>query len=142
MALCAWRVYWWISYMGEHVALNEMLNLYVFSRVLMAYAKSIQVPAFVSQHAFRAWSAFIWASVMYQFRARHPLQYTMDATMRYLHDDPMKEGWASWGENLGTGARAIPFAAAIVWALKLSGVFTQEPMAKFEKTPSYPEALM
>lgn len=109
---------------GRTSRFNEMLNLYLLSRVLLAFARTVEVPPVVSNHSNRAFSALIWAAVMYQFHTKMPLQVTLETTMTYLHHDSMRYGWKSWGPNLGYGARAVPYVAALVWFLKLSGLLT------------------
>jgi len=108
---------------GRPTKFNEMLNLYVFARVVMAFGKSCEAPAMLTNHGFRIWAAVTWAMVMFQFRAKRPLQPTLVSTMKYLHDDSTVIGPDSWLKNLGTGGQYFPYISAVVIFFKLSGFF-------------------
>lgn len=126
---------------GRSTRFNEMLNLYLFSRVLVAWAKTIEVPSLVQRHAFRVWSTFIWAAVMYQFRVQQPLQITLVRSMQYLHDDSLREGWASWGAHLGSGAKSVPYLVLLVSVAKVLLRSDKSPPS-VPRAPSYPENMV
>jgi len=123
---------------GRQTRFNEMLNLYVFARVIVAFGKSQEVPTVLTNHGFRIWAAFTWAMVMFQFRAKRPIQPTLASTMRYLHDDSTLTGSDSWLKNLGPGGQYFPYVSALVVFLKLTRFFdpSSSVLGSFLFTPS------
>jgi len=79
------------TYFFQTRSFNEMLNLYLYSRILYALSQTIakKSPGLTLPGGdnFRIWGAGVWAVVMYQFQANHPLQRSLRQSMSYLYND-------------------------------------------------------
>jgi hypothetical protein len=103
-----------------------MLNLYILSRIVMAFARR-KIPLIIGKNNVlratglgrRLYAGVCWAVVIYQFHRRYPLQASLAQSMNYLHEDSLQKGERSWKKNLGAGASYIPFVAVVVWFLKI-----------------------
>lgn len=107
---------------GNDSRFNEMMNMYILSRVIMGFFRNeaAKFPKFLRDHGFRLYAGVIWAFVLYQFHAKHPLQGSLQSSMSYLHEDSLyKEAKKSWKSNLGVGAKYVPYLAAFVWMVKV-----------------------
>lgn len=126
---------------GRRTRFNEMINLYISSRVLFALAKALkrQISMSVADRRrgmvalpgmpispFRLWAALTWALLMFQFEEEEPLQSSLASSLRYIYRDSNIMGQDGWVRNLGVGAKFIPpLTAFVVVSRVLSALFTR-----------------
>eukprot|EP00927_Polykrikos_kofoidii_P067036 TRINITY_DN62574_c0_g1_i1.p1 TRINITY_DN62574_c0_g1~~TRINITY_DN62574_c0_g1_i1.p1 ORF type:complete len:247 (-),score=39.56 TRINITY_DN62574_c0_g1_i1:84-824(-) len=118
---------------GRRSQFNEMINLYVFSRVCFALAQSStrSLPSIsFPMPPFRLWAAVVWALVMVQFESGAPLQPSLAASMRYLYRDSDIGGIEGWKRHLGRGAKFVPTLSMLVVAVRLliAGLARKSPL--------------
>ncbi|KAI9205020.1 Tim17/Tim22/Tim23/Pmp24 family-domain-containing protein [Polychytrium aggregatum] len=76
---------------GEDNPINQQINLYVFSRVVLGFAKLITVKKkwiTAPSQSFRIFAVVTWGCVMWLFRHhRETLQGSLQDSMQYLYND-------------------------------------------------------
>ena len=79
---------------GKETNVNTQINLYIFSRVVLAMAKTASAQGVVAppDNAFALCAAACWGAVMYQFESGHPLQKSMLQSMDFIYRDSDKPG--------------------------------------------------
>lgn len=105
---------------SKETPVNSQINLYLFSRILMAttrllYQDKIIPPmVFLAKNSFKILAVFCWASVMYLFeKDKGCLQSSLVSSMDYLYKD--SEKWSQiidfipFGESLQNYVGRIKF---------------------------------
>jgi peroxisomal membrane protein 4 len=82
---------------GENNNINNQIVLYLFSRILVGFAKLLVKKQVIPEppHTFPIFAALVWGCVMWLFRYhRETLQPSLQSSMQYLYND--SEIWTSW----------------------------------------------